>query len=452
MKSLISRLKNNNIIKGAFIISVGGLTAKILGALYRIPLTNILGSNGIGLYQMAFPVYCILLTFSSTGLPSGMAKLIAGGYDGKYTLKRSLKLFSAIGLVGTVLMLVFSYQIARLQGEISAGICYVALSPSVFLVSVLSCFRGYFQGQSNMAPTSVSQVTEQTVKLLFGLSLCYVFRNNIVMGAGLACLAVSSSEAVACLYIFSVYRKKRRAIIPEGKKITELKLIKTVFPITLSAVMLPLAKVADSFLIVNFLKTYLNNATSLYGIYTGGVESVTGVAVAVCYGVAVAILPETSRLVAKNNFSEAEKKIRFSLLLTFGISVITAVLTFLFARPAVNFLYRGLSVENRNVMALLLKTAAVSIVFLSLTQTGASCLIAYGKLYTPCIGLGIGIILKTVFLVLTLKIPDINIFAAAISDILCYIVACFFNLVYIIIIARRRKAEYENNVDRLGSK
>ena len=98
----------NSLLSGAITLSFGGVVTKLIGALYRIPLTNILGAEGIGVYQMVFPLYTILLTFSSTGVPSGISKLIAEGNSPEKTLKSSIKLFAIIGFVTSLLTIIFS--------------------------------------------------------------------------------------------------------------------------------------------------------------------------------------------------------------------------------------------------------------------------------------------------------------------------------------------------------
>ena len=145
-------MKKQSFIKGALIISLGGIVAKVLGAFYRIPLTNILGGKGMGVYQMVYPLCCLLLTVSATGISSGLARIVShaeaqrGPAGSSAILRRSLALFSAIGLIGSVLMLAVAPAMAAAQGEPLALSAYRMLAPSVFLVSVISCFRGYFQG------------------------------------------------------------------------------------------------------------------------------------------------------------------------------------------------------------------------------------------------------------------------------------------------------------------
>ncbi|MBO4323685.1 MAG: polysaccharide biosynthesis protein [Clostridia bacterium] len=436
----------SGLLRGSAIIAAGGLISKVLGAVYRIPLTNLLKGEGLGIYQTAFPLYCLLLTFSSTGAPSAIAKLVSsensGGAD---VLKRALSVFTPIGVLGTILMALLSPLISALQGNPDAYFVYITLAPSVALVSVISCFRGYFQGKKNMAPTAISQVIEQAVKLAVGLFLCASFGNTPVKAAAFATLAVSVSEAAALLYLL-LLRKKVEDDIPR-KKFSAKKLIATVIPITFSTLLLPIARVYDSFTVVNFLKEYTDKATSLYGVYTGGAETVIGLPVSVCYGVAVASLPAVASLIGNKEFDKAHEKAGFSLICTFFLSSAAAVFVLRFPRFIVGAIYGGLTLEEQALTVSLLKASAINIILLSLVQTETSCLIAFGKNYAPCVFLVAGLLVKAVLQPFLLKIPSVNIFAPLISDILCYFVAVLGNLVYIIIYRNKGwiKTADENN-------
>ena len=143
-------------LKNAGLIAGGGFLAKIIGALYRIPLTNLIGGRGIGLYQLVYPVYCLLLTVSATGIPSSIAKLtaerIGKGQSELPVFKTAMKLFLIIGVCGTVLMMLFAPFLSRAQGSESVLGGYYALAPSVFLVSAISVFRGWFQVETICFP------------------------------------------------------------------------------------------------------------------------------------------------------------------------------------------------------------------------------------------------------------------------------------------------------------
>ena len=421
----------NNLIKGALFLSIGGFITKVIGAVYRIPLTNLLTAEGIGLYQMVFPLYSLLLTVSSTGVPNGMAKLIAEGESEEKVLKSALYFFVPISLIATLILMVFARNLALLQGNIYAKNCYVLIAPSVLLVSIISCFRGYFQGKLDMKPTATSQVLEQVVKLIFGLTLCYIFKNNVVVGASLATLAVSISELITVIYFIFLKKYKGGGFSTFIKTKTNIKLVlKTVLPVMLCTLILPTCHTVESFLIVNVLNKGFKNATSLYGLYSGAVESLVGVPVALLYGIAVSSVPVISKLKKENG--NYKKKILQSILLTLLFSFIFAVIFFFLSRFAVTLLYRRFSVLEASVTVKMLKLASLSVLTLPLMQTTASILISLGRYYVPVLSSTIAMFIKIPLSIILLNISKINIFAVVITDIVCYLVACFINLVYII--------------------
>lgn len=426
----------NSLLKGAFTLSVAGLIAKILGALYRIPLTNIIGAQGIGLYQTSFPVYCILLTFSSSGVPNSLAKLISQGYDGKDTLKKSLKIFCLLGVSGSLLTFVFGKKLAAFQGEKGAYLGYMLLSPSVLFTSALSCFRGYFQGLGNMKPTAFSQVAEQVVKLVFGLTLAYIFRENVFLAAGLCSLSVTLSEVFALALVYFLY-KRSKPNGETGRAISKKIIVKTVVPVTLTAVLIPLARTLDSFMIINILKSYTPYATKLYGLYSGGVESVIGVPVALCYGIACAAIPRVSKLISCNE--NAESEIKKSLLYTLISGLICSLTVFFGAFALVNVAYFGLAAEEKRLLIGLIKTACPTVLGLALIQTTNALFIAQGKLYTPCVTLGLAVLFKTAFSLCFLRVQSVSVFATALSDVIAFSLCAFANVV-IIIKSLERKA------------
>ena len=187
-------------IKGAVIIAFGGFVAKLIGAFYRIPLTNLIGGHGLGLYQLVYPIYCLLLTVSATGIPSSIAKLtaerLAKGVSAKPLLKKSMLLFLIIGGTGTAIMFLFAPVLAKAQGSEEVLFGYYALAPSVFLVSAISVYRGYFQGKNNMLPTALSEITEQAVKVGFGLLFAYLYRSNTTPTAKVISEGSTTSAAI----------------------------------------------------------------------------------------------------------------------------------------------------------------------------------------------------------------------------------------------------------------
>lgn len=440
------KFKGNTLVKGALIISLGGFITKIIGALYRVPLTNILGAEGLGLYQAVFPVYCLLLTFSSTGVPSGISKIIAEGEEEFSALKSALAVFFPLGVAGGFLMAAFSSVIAKLQGTPQSALSYAAIAPSVAFVGIISCFRGFFQGKAQMKYTAVSQVCEQAVKLIAGLFIANIFRNSPSYAAAGAATAVSVAEGVTVVYLVVAYKLKtggiRRVLMA---KINIKRVIKTVVPITLSSSVIPIIKTVDSFLILNILSGYLTNATKLYGLYSGATESLIGVPVSMLYGFAITGIPIIAKL--KSDKKEVEKECRKAILYTLIPAFFLSVITYTFSPFAVNVLYSSLPSMEKEITTYMLKLASPVVILLSLMQTTAAELIALNKIYAPCLSSLLGGVVKLTVSYLLLKTPGINVYGAIISDLSHYFVACLINLLYIKKVNKNKESVNEQTND-----
>ncbi len=434
------------LLKGAFWIALGGFAAKLIGALYRIPLTNLIGGRGLGLYQMVYPVYCLLLTLSATGIPSSLAKLtaerIGKGESDKPLFSKAMKLFLVIGLVGSLVMGVAAPFLARAQGSEEVLFGYYALAPSVLLVSAISVLRGYFQGRSRMFPTALSEVTEQAVKVGVGLFFAYRFQGDIPKAVTFLLLAVSFSELAALVLLLLIYAFKRReGERKEGGRVAAKSILRLSIPVTFSAILIPLSGLLDSVLAVRLLGRYEADAVTLYGLFSGGAVTIINLPVSVCYGVAAASIPAVARAVAKGDGS-ARKKVYFSLFVTLAIALPVAVGLYLFAEPAAKIIFRSLTAEELSVLVKLVKAFAVSAVTLSGAQTLSACLTAQGKPQYAALSMLIGVTVKTVAYAFWLKNPKISVYGLAYATNLCYLVAFFLNFVYnMVILKKRRKAK-----------
>lgn len=442
----------NELIKGAFILSLGAFLSKLLGAVYRIPLTNLLGSYGIGLYQMVFPLYTLLLDFSGAGAPNAISRVISS-YSGENKdlyayniLQTSKRIFSVLGICFSLIMLCFSYLFSYAQGNVDSTLAYIFLSPSVLLVCIMSSYRGYFQGLMKMSPTALSQVVEQVVKLSFGLLFAYIFRENIVLAVAGATFAITISEFISLLFLVVTFNKNK---IKNGLVLFFEKnnfrffgreIIKNVIPITLIGVVIPFSQVADSFIIVNILKSYTEKATSLYGILTGVVNTVINLPVSVCYSIATVVIPLLSK--EKGNRGK-KKKSRSALFLTSVIGLLFAVTVFIFPETIINILFRRLSVDEKNVAINLLKITSINVLFISFMQTSNAVLIGNGKLYYPLFSMGVGVIIKIILNVILINNQKINIYGGAIALITCFFICDLINLILILSI----KDNYANQTD-----
>lgn len=432
-------------LKGAALIAAGGFIAKVIGALYRIPLTNLIGGRGLGLYQMVYPVYCLLLTVSATGIPSSIAKLtaerIGKGQGDKPLFVSAMKLFVIIGLCGSVVMAIIAPFLAEAQGaqEVLGG--YYALAPSVLLVSAISVFRGWFQGKNDMLPTALSEVTEQVVKVAFGLLFAYLFRENVALAVTFLLFAVSLSELVALLLMWILFRRvpAGRKLKNGGGRVAMKSVLRLSIPVTFSSILLPASSLVDSVLAVRLLSAYSTDAVTLYGLFSGGAVTVINLPVSVCYGIAAASVPAVATASAAGQ--GVKRRLFFALGITVLIAAPCAAGLYLFAEPAAKIIFRSLQGEELATLIALIRAFAPSALTLSCVQTLSACLTAQGKPQHSAFSMLVAVTVKTFAYTFWLKTPEISIFGLAYATNLCYLVAFLLDLVYNLIVSKRKGVE-----------
>lgn len=442
--------KKQSFIKGAIIISLGGFISKVLGAVYRIPLTNILGGEGMGIYQMVYPLYCILLTVSASGIPTGIARLISSG-KGYGAEKQAFRLYGAVGIIGTMLMFMLSGPLADIQGEPSIALCCKLLSPSVFFVSVLSVVRGYFQGKGNMYPTALTEIAEQLIKVAAGVALSYMFRDNLALAVAFTLLAVTISEvistAAAAIWYLRHHCKQPLYYQPS---VPVSGILKFTVPLTLTALAMPLSQLAESIIAVRLLREITDEATALYGIFAGCAVTIINLPVSVTYGLAASSVPQISPLAESGNMRAAKKKAYKALLITLAVSVPAAVGLYVFAPLAAELIFGSLTGSQREILIILIRIMAVNSVTESLVQTSSACLTSLGAPIKSTITQWSTAVLRVALAAILIKFTSLSVYGAAWAANCAYLVATLLNFWYIIRVKNTRGKANENHADRLG--
>ncbi len=444
--------KKQGFIKSAATIALGGFVAKVIGALYRIPLTNWIGGKGIGLYQLVYPIYCLLLTVSATGIPSAIAKLtaerIGRGESEKPLFKTAMKLFVCIGVLGTLLMVLLAPILAKAQGSEGVLFGYYTLAPSVLLVSIISVFRGYFQGKNKMTPTAVSEIVEQVVKVAIGLLFAWIFRSEVEKAVVFLLLAVTISEVVALVFMWIRYRKESKRVLSpkmqnEGGRVAMKSILRMSLPVTIGSILIPVSSLIDSVFAVRLLNRYAENAVTLYGLFSGGAVTIINLPVSICYGIAAASIPVVAKANAEAQQGKISKKqVKKRWLISLGVTVLVslpaAVGLYFFAGPAVKIIFRSLSAGESEMMIKLVQIFSLSAFTLSCAQTLSACLTAQGKPQHSAMGMAIGMAVKTVAYVFLLQNPQFSIFGLAYATNLGYLVAFLFDLVYNFLVSKEK--------------
>ncbi len=454
-------MKVQTFIGGVAILFIAGVVAKILGAIFRIPLTWVLGAEGLGVYQLIYPVFALLIVLSSSGMPTAISKMVAerqqngDSLNARKIFRVSLGVMSVVGLVFSALLVIFAGEIASLQGNSLGALGYIGIAPAVFFVSILSAFRGYFQGCSNMTPTALSQIIEQGAKLIFGLLFSYLLIDKgIEYGTFGALLGVTVSEILAVFILAIIYLKDKKkqdkttlhSTLHSIKYSQILRdLIKTALPIVTASITLPLLVMIDSFMVVNLLLSAGFNeleATKMWGIDSGVVNSLINMPIALTLAVAISIVPSVANLKDKEKVRERLGQANF-LVILFCLPIVVAFVTT--PQNLMQFLYsESLGGQNYTNLASSLLICSSPIILLgALLQVQNSSLqgLGYGKITMLNMLLAGGLKIGLTFLLVT--IPEINIFGCVISSLAFYGFAFLANQIFI-----RKKLGYRFSFKR----
>lgn len=441
-------------ISGALILSLGGLFAKILGALYRIPLTNIIGSYGMGLYQLVFPPYILFLTIAQAGIPVALSKLIAennqlGNYEkSRKVFKYAFVILTVLGLLSVALMASLSKVIARSQGNADTAQAFLIVAPALLFVPVTNALKGYFQGNMNMTPSGVTTVIEQVVKLAVGLTCAIKLMPDVskaVMGAVFAITVSEFGSLVIMATVYLVHSKRNKFVRVRLTKEDVKSITPAVFalaiPVALGGFVMQMSQVIDSVMVVNLLT--VPNATQMYGLWTGPVNSMLGLPIALSGGVAVSALPSITKTYCAGDKDSLNAAYNTAMKLTLVIAIPCALGMIALSRPILQLLYGGLPAEEITVASMLLSLSGLSIVFLAYMQTAVSVCQAIGKPYASVVIVAFAIVVKALVNLFTLPNPQINIYGAAISETLCYLFATVCVTIYL-----RKKADLKLDLNQ----
>lgn len=443
-------MKTRGFFTGAAILAVAGILCRLIGVVFRIPLTHIVGNYGMGLYQMVFPLYSLLLIISSAGVPVAISKMVAkenaeGNISkAKKILINSLILLGIIGAIVTAIFMIFAFQIAKLQGNKDVGIIYLAIAPSVFLVCVIAAFRGYFQGLQNMIPTAASQIIEQIIKVAAGVTLALILiKKSIIWAVFGAIFAVTISEVIALAFLIIMFiftkKKKDKEQVPKPKNILDFPLmgqiLKQSFPITLMAAIFPLILMLDSMIVINMLVSGgadSETATKLFGISSGAVHTLINLPAVLGVAIATAIVPTVSSLLKRNKMTELREKMAMAVKITVLISLFFAIAYFIFAEKIIDLLYHSAFKDNAPHLKLagnLMKIESFLIILMGISSVFTAMMQGAGLAKYPLIALAIGGSAKIIFQLILLK-TSMGIYAVSWGNVICFGIAATVNTLF----------------------
>ena len=433
-------------VSGAAVLAMAVAVTKVLGAIYKIPLGNLLDREGMAHFYVAYNVYSLLLILSTAGLPLALSRLVSQAHAlGKENQKRrvlevALTLFLAVGLVCSGAMFLFPHRLASWMHDTLAAPAIRALSPSVLCVCLVSAIRGYTQGQGNMRPTAVSQIIESGSKLVVGLTLAWMLvqvgRPSHEAAAG--AIAGVSAGSVLSLVVLSAYllrrsRPGKAADCPQSRGDIVRDLLRIGVPVTIGAAGMSAITLLDQMLIMSTLQNRLGldeaAATALYGEYTFGM-TLFNLPASFIYPITISLIPAIGAALARKEKASAcaqtETAFRITALLALPAGAGLSVL----AKPILDLLYPAVP-ETAAAAAVHLTVLGIACIFVCLMVMTGGVLQAYGYEYIPVLSLLCGGALKVVSNYLLVANPAVGIRGAAVGTLACYVLITIINLVAI---------------------
>lgn len=406
------------------------LIGKLIGAVYRIPLTNILGGEGIGIYQLAFPIYALLLVLSGSSIPTCMARLIAECESVSDKENRNNIFLSALfimtvaGLIGALILAGLAVPISHIQGAPQLKYGYFILAPSVFFIAISGALRGWYQGKSDMRPYSYMQLVEQLSKLILGIGLAWwLSRYGMIYAVMGAFGAVTLSEAVSTLAMVAMYLKDADRPRKASKIDTKsLKLVaKTALPIVFNGLVIPVVTFIESIIIVRLI-TLSGRADALavadYGMMTGVVNTLINMPVVLAIALSVAVVPTVARYRAARDINAVKTKSDMGVRLAMLIGIPCFIVMSIMPSKIISTLYPSINADSASVAVTLLALGGVQVLLLSVQQIYASVLQGLGQQTRVMRVTAIGGVLKLILDVAL--VPFIGITGAVVSAIISY--------------------------------
>ncbi len=429
-------------LKGAVILSIAGAISKILGAIYRIPLARLIGAEGIGLYQMAYPIYTTILALATAGVPVAISILIARketqGFPGesRRILRASLVMLTVLGLLLTLLVIASSKTLAwYVLKDGRAYYAIMAVAPAIFLAALMSVFRGYFQGQQTMLPTAASQVVEQIFRVSAVLFLAYLLypRGLEYAAAGATFGAVVGGVGGLLVLILFYYwhchqqRQTGLRLLHTNTSSWDLavEMIRLAVPVSFGAVVLPLVQMLDAVIVPGRLLALnfsTSQATALYGHLAGMAAVLISLPTIFTISIATSLVPAVSEALTRKDRGLLNERLNYAFRAGMIISFPAAAGLFILAFPICDLLY------GQAEAGIPLEPLAFSAIVLAAFQISSAGLQGIGRPEIAMRHLIITGMLKVLFNYSLTSVPALNIRGAAIGTVAAFTVGSLLNI------------------------
>lgn len=430
-------MNKQSLIKGSVILGIAGILTRFLGLFFRWPLIMLIGDEGIGYYQMSYPLYMFFIAMAS-GVPVAISKMISEKnatndlYGSFQVIKESAILMAIIG-TGTTLALFFFAKpiIVFLKWDQKAYYSLIAISFAPMVISFVTIFRGFFQGLQNMTPSAISQILEQIGRVIFGVGLAvFLLPKGIEYSAGGAAFGATAGAVMGGSYLYSKYKKiKKTYKMKNIKSNPEIlsSILKIAIPISLGTTVASIMNLIDSILVpqkllnAGFTST---QATILYAQLTGKASVIINIPLTLSTAICTSLIPIIAENFILKRQVELKNKIDVSMKMSSVIAMPCTFGLFFLAEQVMKLIF-----PNRFEGIEILKYLSLSIPFIIFTQTTTAILQGTGNYIKPIINLLIGCTVKVILTCVLVSMEIFNIYGAVIASFSAYAIVSILNII-----------------------
>jgi stage V sporulation protein B len=441
-------MSKKTFLRGAAVLGVAGLLVQVMGAVFRIPLANIIGDEGMGYYQTAYPIYIFLLVFSTNGAPAAISKMtserIALGRhsEAHRVFKLSFILMFALGVVASSIFYFGAEFIVNALRNPGAYYAMLSIAPALLFVPIMAVFRGYFQGMQQMEPTAFSQLAEQAVRVAIGLTLAAMLvPRGIEYAAAGATIGTSIGPIAGVIILVIIYYIRRRKLHHEiEKNRTEIKesagkilgtLAAIAIPITIGVSLVPIMNIVDVIIVMRRLQGIgfsPDQANALYGQLTGMAGPIINVPMALALSIALSMVPAIAAANSVHDTAFLDTNVRLGLRTAVIIGVPCTFGLMCLSEPIMLLVY-PLQAESASSAAPCLFILSIGIILLCVAQTMAGILQGMGRPYVAVVTLCTGVVVKAIATYISTGFPELNVQGAAIGTSLAFGVIGILNFI-----------------------
>ena len=447
-----SRKQKDNFLKQAGILAIAGIICRIIGILYRSPLTSIIGDEGNGLYSDAINAYTIILLISSYSIPSAVSKIISQKLKLK-EYQNAQRIFRAVLLYVIIIGALASgltFFLAKYLVLENSVLVLKVFAPTIFLSGILGVLRGYFQANKTMLQTSISQIAEQILNAVVSILAAYLLVQTVtgkdsttiaIYGAAGSAIGTGVGVLTALLFMIFVYllnigvikKRLQRDKTPSNQlesygDISKM-IVLVVTPFILSTAIYNVTTILNQsiykFAAASWWGYDQKAIATTFGVYSGKAVVISNVPIALATSLAAALIPSISGAYAQDKLQECRMKVQTAMKTVLLIAIPSAVGLFALAEPITKVLFP--QVESLELASNLLAVLSISVVFFGLSTLTNAVLQGIGKASRPVTNAAVALIFQTIILVTLLYYTDLGVFALAIANIMYSLLMCIFN-------------------------